>query len=78
MKKAIAIIVLGLLLSGKAYAACSVASGDISGTSSGSPHTTAYTCENNNTFILDAGEYASGYEPDRRTFFLIKLNATLK
>ena len=60
MKKAIAIIVLGLLLSGKAYAACSVASGDISGTSVGSPHTTAYTCANNNTFILDAGEYASG------------------
>ena len=60
MKKAIAIIVLGLLLSGKAYAACSVASGDISGTSVGSPHTTAYTCATNNTFILDAGEYASG------------------
>jgi len=60
MKKAIAIIVLGLLLSGKAYAACSVASGDISGTSAGSPHTTAYTCENNNTFILDVNEYASG------------------
>ena len=58
MKKLLGILVLGLLLSSNAYAACSVASGDISGTTEAEPHTTAYACENNNTFVLDANEYA--------------------
>ena len=60
LKKLLGIVVLGLLFSGKVYAACSVASGDISDTSSGEPHTTVYTCATNNTFVLDSGEYASG------------------
>ena len=54
MKKILALVVLSLFFSGKVYAACSKASGDISGTSSGSPHTTAYSCADNNTFVLDA------------------------
>ena len=66
MKKILALVVLGLFFSGKVYAACSKASGDISGTSSGSPHTTTYSCADNNTFVLDAGEYMSG-DPARIT-----------
>ena len=66
MKKFLALLILGLLFSGKTYAACSKASGDISGTSSGSPHTTTYSCADNNTFVLDAGEYMSG-DPARIT-----------
>ena len=60
MKKLLGILVLSLLFGGKVYAACIVASGDISDTSSAEPHTTAYTCATNNTFVLDSGEYASG------------------
>tara|TARA_B100000965_G_scaffold149812_1_gene124587 strand:+ start:466 stop:2853 length:2388 start_codon:yes stop_codon:yes gene_type:complete len=66
VKSFLVFIVLGLLFSGKVYAACSKASGDISGTSSGSPHTTTYSCADNNTFVLDAGEYMSG-DPARIT-----------
>ena len=66
MKKILVLVVLGLFFSGKAYAACSKASGDISGTSSGSPHTTTYSCADNNTFVLDADEYMSG-DPARIT-----------
>ena len=66
MKKILALVVLSLFFSGKVYAACSKASGDISGTSSGSPHTTTYSCADNNTFVLDAGEYMSG-DPARIT-----------
>ena len=66
MKKILALVVLSLFFSGKVYAACSKASGDISGTSSGSPHTTTYSCADNNTFVLDADEYMSG-DPARIT-----------
>ena len=66
VKSFLVFIVLGLLFSGKVYAACSKASGDISGTSSGSPHTTTYSCADNNTFVLDADEYMSG-DPARIT-----------
>ena len=64
MKKLLGLLVLGLLLSGKAYGEdlnhCSVASGDISGTSSGSPLDNTYTCQDNQTFVLDGDEYVSG------------------
>ena len=66
VKSFLVFIILGFFFSGKVYAACSKASGDISGTSSGSPHTTTYSCADNNTFVLDADEYMSG-DPARIT-----------
>ena len=55
MKKAIAIIVFGLLWCSNAYAAdCNQASGAITGTAE-SPDTVQYVCENDDIFILDAG-----------------------
>ena len=64
MKKLLGIVVLGLLLGGKVYGAdinhCSVASGDIDGTSSGSPLDNTYTCQDDQTFVLDEDEYVSG------------------
>ena len=64
MKKILALVVLSLFFSGKVYGAdlnhCSVASGDISGTSSGSPLDNTYTCQDDQTFVLDEDEYVSG------------------
>ena len=57
VKKLLAILVLGLLLSSNAYTAdCNQASGAITGTS-GSPDTTEYVCETDDIFILDAEVY---------------------
>ena len=59
MKKILALVVLGLLFSGKAYAAdCNQASGDITGTE-GSPDTTLYVCEDDDVFVLDEGVHTT-------------------
>ena len=59
MKKLLGILVLGLLFSGKAYAAdCNQASGDITGTED-SPDTTTYVCEDGDVFVLDAGVHST-------------------
>ena len=62
MKKAIAIIVFGLLWCSNAYAAdCNQASGAITGTVL-IPDTTQYVCETDDIFILDAGVHSTAEE----------------
>ena len=57
MKKLLGILVLGLLWCSTAYTAdCNQASGAITGTAD-IPDTTAYVCETDDIFILDAGVY---------------------
>jgi hypothetical protein len=71
MKKFLGILVLGLLWCSNAYADtvthCSVAADDTdaSASSSSSKLDRIYQCADNNTFILDEGEYIGGGDPAR-------------
>ena len=59
VKNFLVFIILGLLFSGKVYAAdCNQASGDITGTEA-SPDTTTYVCEDNDVFVLDEGVHTT-------------------
>ena len=59
VKNFLVFIILGLLFSGKVYAAdCNQASGDITGTEA-SPDTTTYVCEDGDVFVLDEGVHST-------------------
>ena len=64
MKKLLGLLVLGLLLSNNAYAAtienCSVDSGEISGQDVDNKLDNIYQCVNDDTFVLDEGQYVVG------------------